>query len=309
MTSVENQFIEELDSRSTSISQQLNEAFDTPFIQENLHTLPPHHHNHHNNQDGRASWYLGTHPVNRASVRVRSSNQELVDLIRCAGLCNHATFEIESDNKPILQRKTTSDPSEGALLKFAHSHTSVPALRSKFPEVGCIPFSSASKWMLTIHKDKIGHRLIIKGAPERVLEKCSYHGNHEILTKEILSDIEEANAEVAEDGERVLAFAERLLPDIPHGCEFITDEVEGVNFPISEFRFIGMLSLEDPPIDEVPPAVSSCHEAGIQVIMVTGDHPLTARSIADQVNILNLMKIKNLHHYMIQNIIPINIFK
>lgn len=73
--------------------------------------------------------------------------------------------------------------------------------------------------------------------------------------------------------ERVLAFAERLLPDIPHGCEFITDEVDGINFPISEFRFIGMLSLEDPPRDEVPPAVSSCHEAGIKVIMVTGDHP------------------------------------
>lgn len=59
-------------------------------------------HNNHNNQDGRPSWYLGTHPVNRVSGRVRSSNQELVDLIRCAGLPNHATFEIESDNKPIL---------------------------------------------------------------------------------------------------------------------------------------------------------------------------------------------------------------
>jgi sodium/potassium-transporting ATPase subunit alpha len=234
----------------------------------------------------RGSWSLGTHPINRVSNRVRSSNQELVDLIRCAGLCNHATFEPGEETKPILQRKTTSDPSEGALLKFAHSHGSVHALREKFPEVACIPFSSVTKWMLTIHKEKVGYRLIIKGAPERVLEKCSYHGNHEPITPEIISDIEEANAEVAENGERVLAFAERLVPDIPHGFEFITDEADGINFPITDFRFVGMLSLEDPPRPEVPPAVQSCHEAGIQVIMVTGDHPLTARSIAGQVNIL-----------------------
>ena len=234
----------------------------------------------------RVSWSLGTHPINRVSNRVRSSNQELVDLIRCAGLCNHATFEAGEETKPILKRHTTSDPSEGALLKFAHSHGSVYTLRERYPEVACVPFSSVTKWMLTIHKEKVGFRLILKGAPERVLEKCTFHGNHEPITPDILSDIEEANAEVAENGERVLAFAERLLPDLPHDYEFITDEADGFNFPLSEFRFVGMLSLEDPPRPEVPPAVQSCHEAGIQVIMVTGDHPLTARSIAGQVNIL-----------------------
>jgi len=232
------------------------------------------------------SWMIGLHPVNRATGKVRRANEDLVNLIRAAGLCNHAVFEEGENDKPILNRKTTSDPSEGALLKFAHSHTSVYEMRRRYPEVACVPFSSATKWMATIHEERVGHRLIIKGAPERVLEKCSYHGNHEELTPSILSDIEDANAEVAENGERVLAFAELLLPDIPHGYEFVTDESDGFNFPITGLRFVGMLSLEDPPRDEVPTAVGNCHEAGIQVIMVTGDHPLTARSIAGQVGIL-----------------------
>lgn len=234
----------------------------------------------------KESWAIGMHPVNRATGRVRRANEDLVSLIRAAGLCNHSVFEEGENEKPILQRKTTSDPTEGALLKFAHSHTSVYELRRRYPEVACVPFSSVTKWMATIHEERVGHRLIIKGAPEKVLERCSFHGAGEPITPEILSDIEDANAEVAENGERVLAFAELLLPDIPHGFEFQTDEGDGFNFPCDGLRFVGMASIEDPPRDEVPPAVACCHEAGIQVIMVTGDHALTARSIAGQVGIL-----------------------
>lgn len=233
---------------------------------------------------------VGMHAVNKATGKVRSANSDLVNLVQCAGLCNHAEFHPEDTAKAILQRRTSSDPSEGALLKFAHSHASVYDLRTNFKEVGCIPFSSATKWMATIHEVQAGgHRVIIKGAPERVLERCGVHGAGEPITPEIIKDIEEANAEVAENGERVLAFAEILLPDVPHGFAFQTDAQEdgGLNFPVEGLRFVGMLSLEDPPRDEVPPAVACCHEAGIAVIMVTGDHPLTARSIAGQVGILN----------------------
>ena len=233
---------------------------------------------------------VGMHAVNRATGKVRATNQDLIDLVQCAGLCNHAEFHPEDTGKPILNRRTSSDPSEGALLKFAHSHTSVYELRKNFKEVGCIPFSSATKWMATIHEVQAGgHRVIIKGAPERILERCAVHGANEPITPEIIADIEDANAEVAENGERVLAFAEFLLPDVPHGFAFQTDaqEGDGLNFPVEGFRFVGMLSLEDPPRDEVPSAVGCCHEAGITVIMVTGDHPLTARSIAGQVGILN----------------------
>lgn len=240
--------------------------------------------------DTSTEYQVGMHAVNRATGKVRSTNQSLIDLIQCAGLCNHAEFNPEDSKKPILNRRTTSDPSEGALVKFCHSHTSVYELRQNFKEVACIPFSSSTKWMATVHEVHAGgHRVIIKGAPERVLERCSTHGAGEPLTPDIIQDIEDANAEVAENGERVLAFAEILLPDVPHGFKFNSDATEGdgINFPVEGLRFVGMLSLEDPPRDEVPPAVGCCHEAGITVIMVTGDHPLTARSIAGQVGILN----------------------
>jgi sodium/potassium-transporting ATPase subunit alpha len=285
----ERRSVDDLDAVTHAINQEVTSA-----LSEELQTSLQNQTNHHD----RGSWSLGTHPINRGTNRVRNSNQELIDLIRCAGLCNHSTFELGQESKPILQRVTTSDPSEGALLKFAHSHYSIYSLREQHPEVACIPFSSVTKWMLTIHREKAsggggggggGFRFIMKGAPERVLERCSSHGtgtSHELLTKDILADIEEANAEVAENGERVLAFAEYLMPDLPHDYQFVTDEADGINFPITGYRFVGMLSLEDPPREEVPKAVTSCHEAGIQVIMVTGDHPLTARSIAGQVNIL-----------------------
>jgi len=82
-----------------------------------------------------------------------------------------------------------------------------------------------------------------------------------------------------------LAFGQLML-DLPHDFEFDTDDIHNLNFPCENLRFIGLLSLEDPPRDEVPLAVSHCHDAGIRVVMVTGDHPLTARSIAGQVGIL-----------------------
>lgn len=231
------------------------------------------------------SWMTGIHPVSRTTGRIRKTNKDFQDLIKIAALCNHAEF-IERE-KPILLRSTNGDASESALLKFAHSHRSVDDLRHMYPEVACVPFNSANKWMATIHKNPVGgFILLIKGAPERVLDRCSFHGDNEPLTPEVREDINEANTEVAENGERVLAFAELQLPDYPNDYVFETDDIKKLNFPVTGLRFVGMLSLEDPPRDEVPQAVAHCHEAGIRVVMVTGDHPLTARSIAGQVGIL-----------------------
>jgi sodium/potassium-transporting ATPase subunit alpha len=234
-------------------------------------------------------WQTGIHPVAKdgsMSNRMKNSS-EMYTLLDCGALCNHALFAPGQKELPIYKRSTTSDPSEGAILRFCHSYISVYELREAHPEVACIPFTSQAKWMATIHKETKGHRIIIKGAPERVLERCSTHGDdNSPLTDEIREDIEEANKEVAENGERVMAFAEMWLPDIPHGFEFNTDDAESYNFPVTGLRFAGVMSMEDPPRLEVPAAVQSCHDAGIKVVMVTGDHPLTARNIATQVGII-----------------------
>ena len=238
-------------------------------------------------------WQTGIHPISAEGTigsRAKTSS-ELDELLLCGALCNHALFAPGEKEKEITKRKTTSDPSEGAILKFCHSYLSVYEIRDKYKEVACIPFNSAAKWMATIHVAEKGHKIIIKGAPERVMERCSTHGvKRESLTEEIRNDIDEASREVAENGERVMAFAELDIPDVPHGFEFNTEEPESYNFPVTGFRFIGILSMEDPPRHEVPGAVQCCHEAGVQVVMVTGDHPLTARNIAAQVGI-----VRNIH--------------
>lgn len=238
---------------------------------------------------GGSDWQTGIHPVTAGTtVGQRAQNSmEFDNLLECGALCNHALFSPGEASKPIEKRGTTSDPSEGAILKFCHSYISVYDVREAHPEVACVPFSSAAKWMAVIVKEEKGHRVIVKGAPERIMERCSTHGKEsQPLTEEIRNDIDEAIKEVAENGERAMAFGEMWLPDIAHGFEFDTDGEDSYNFPVKGMRFVGILAMEDPPRPEVPDAVRRCHEAGIKVVMVTGDHPLTARNIAAQVEII-----------------------
>lgn len=96
---------------------------------------------------------------------------------------------------------------------------------------------------------------------------------------------EQANASFGKNGERVLGFAKYHLPKdkYPKGFKF---NYENTNFDFNNQTFVGVLSLSDPPRDSVPFAVLKCRSAGIKVVMVTGDQPVTAASIAKQCNII-----------------------
>lgn len=225
------------------------------------------------------------------------SNPKYVDcqkhLIEVAGLCNHATFQQGQKDTDILHRKTKGDASESALLKFSHSNAHVETLRDDYPEVGCVAFNSTNKFMVTIHKipSSPDYRVCIKGAPERVMERCSTATDPTTngptpFTDALKKKVTESNYSLAGNGERVLAFGEQILKGLPADYVFDTDDITATNFPLDGFRFIGMLALEDPHRPEVPGAVINCHNASIRVIMVTGDHPLTARSIASKINIV-----------------------
>ena len=87
-------------------------------------------------------------------------------------------------------------------------------------------------------------------------------------------------------GERVLGFADLYLSgnSFPESFQF---DIENPNFPMENLRFVGLVSLIDPPRPEVPDAVEKCRSAGIRVVMVTGDHPITARAIARSVGIIS----------------------
>lgn len=129
----------------------------------------------------------------------------------------------------------------------------------------------------------------MKGAPERILDRCStifIGGKEKVLDEEMREAFNNAYLELGGLGERVLGFCDMLLPSDRFPKNFMFD-VDEPNFPLSGMRFVGLMSMIDPPRAAVPDAVTKCRSAGIKVIMVTGDHPITAKAIAKSVGIIS----------------------
>ena len=216
-------------------------------------------------------------------------------LSRVAALCNRAEFKPGQDSIPILKREVNGDASEAALLKCCElSIGQVMQYRSKHKKVCEVPFNSTNKYQVSIHEredktDDSFHLLVMKGAPERILERCStilVNGEVKDMTEEWKESFNNAYLELGGLGERVLGFCDFDLPTekFPQGFPFDGDEI---NFPIDGLRFCGLMSMIDPPRAAVPDAVAKCRSAGIKVIMVTGDHPITAKAIAKSVGIIS----------------------
>ena len=106
------------------------------------------------------------------------------------------------------------------------------------------------------------------------------------ITAESKQAFNDAYLELGGLGERVLGFCDYDLPSdrFPLGFQFDADDV---NFPLTGLRFVGLMSMIDPPRAAVPDAVAKCRSAGIKVIMITGDHPITAKAIAKSVGIIS----------------------
>merc|ERR1712242_92194 len=201
-------------------------------------------------------------------------------LERVATLCNRAEVK--------------GDASEAAILKCTElTKGNVMEYRAKNKKVCEIPFNSTNKFQVSIHEteDKNDNRylLVMKGAPERIVDRCStivVDGREMPLSEEWKNSFETAYMELGGLGERVLGFCDFMLPadKYPVGYPFDADDV---NFPVDGLRFVGLMSMIDPPRAAVPDAVLKCRSAGIKVIMVTGDHPITAKAIASSVGIIS----------------------
>merc|ERR1711981_1479049 len=215
-------------------------------------------------------------------------------LERVACLCNRAEFKGGQSDVSILKREVNGDASEAAILKCTElSKGNVMDYRARNKKVCEIPFNSTNKFQVSIHEqeDKSDTRylLVMKGAPERILQRCSsiiIDGTERPMTQEWKDAFESAYMELGGLGERVLGFCDFLLPEdkYPKGYPFDPDEE---NFPLDGLRFVGLMSMIDPPRAAVPDAVVKCRSAGIKVIMVTGDHPITAKAIARSVGIIS----------------------
>ncbi|CAN2388096.1 potassium:proton exchanging ATPase activity [Pristimantis euphronides] len=215
-------------------------------------------------------------------------------LCKIATLCNRAEFKAGQEDVPIMKKFVVGDASETALLKFSEVLTGkVMNIRNENRKVCEIPFNSSNKFQLSIHEtdDPQDQRLLLvmKGAPERILERCStiMMGGKEFPLDESMKDsFQTAYMQLGGLGERVLGFCHFYLSveEYPSSYEF---DIESMNFPTSNLCFVGLLSMIDPPRSTVPDAVAKCRSAGIKVIMVTGDHPITAKAIAKSVGIIS----------------------
>uniref|UniRef100_A0A3Q4GI80 Sodium/potassium-transporting ATPase subunit alpha n=1 Tax=Neolamprologus brichardi TaxID=32507 RepID=A0A3Q4GI80_NEOBR len=231
---------------------------------------------------------------NQSGTSFDRSSATWANLSRIAGLCNRAVFLADQSNVPILKRDVAGDASEAALLKCIELCCgSVSEMREKYHKIAEIPFNSTNKYQLSIHKNttpgETKHLLVMKGAPERILDRCSsivLQGKEQALDDEMKDAFQNAYVELGGLGERVLGFCHCHLPDdqFPEGFAFDTDEV---NFPTENLCFVGLMAMIDPPRAAVPDAVGKCRSAGIKVIMVTGDHPITAKAIAKGVGIIS----------------------
>merc|ERR1711931_361608 len=215
-------------------------------------------------------------------------------LERVACLCNRAEFKSGQEGVSILKKEVNGDASEAAILKCTElSKGNVMDYRKRNKKVCEIPFNSSNKFQVSIHEteDPQDNRylLVMKGAPERILDRCTsivVDGQERPLNDEWKDAFNTAYMELGGLGERVLGFCDFMLPadKYPVGYPFDADDV---NFPVDGLRFVGLMSMIDPPRAAVPDAVAKCRSAGIKVIMVTGDHPITAKAIAKSVGIIS----------------------
>jgi len=200
-------------------------------------------------------------------------------LLKIDALCNNASLRRNDQNNTW---EIFGDPTEGALIVVAaKAGFEKETLEKTYPRISEIPFTSERKRMTTIHKAPDGEiYAFMKGAPEIVLEKCTYileGGEERKLTEEKKKKILEVNEQLAGNALRVLAMAYRRLP--PSTEKYTADSIE------REMVFVGLQGMIDPPREEAIEANKKCQKAGIKTVMITGDHKLTAVAVAREVGI------------------------
>jgi Ca2+-transporting ATPase len=206
--------------------------------------------------------------------KIEKSEPAFQHLKLIGALCNNVT-QNKSDEKTAL----LGDPIEIALVQLANaSGETAEAMRQQYERTGEMPFSSESKMMGTLHKKDGGYFAAAKGSVEQLLEKCSNiqsGDNIRALTTEDRDKILIASEKMSADGMRVLAFGYR------NEAEINKDDF------VKELIYTGMIGFLDPPRMDIKKAILTCRKAGIKIVMITGDHPLTALNIAKKVGLVD----------------------
>ena len=219
---------------------------------------------------------------NNGKVIIPQQYPALLECLKAGLLCNDARLIAETDTWRI-----EGDPTEGALLVSAHKaglhHASVS---NDHPRLDAIPFESQHQFMATLHHNRAqdARHVYLKGSLESLLARCDNAFDSQMqpiaLDKSLLLRRLE---DMATQGLRVLAFARADHDDdaVQH------DEV------CDGLTFLGLQAMIDPPRPEAAASIAACYQAGIQVKMITGDHPITAQAIARQLGMQHAERVIN----------------
>ncbi|MBN1962843.1 MAG: cation-translocating P-type ATPase [Deltaproteobacteria bacterium] len=234
--------------------------------------------------------------ANKKTSTLINDEPSLALLLMSGSLCNDATLQIDR-GRPGHYR-AVGDPTEGALvIAAAHFNLLRDQLDLDFPRINEAPFDSERKRMSTMHSivnpsawfstNTLNHNskfvVFTKGAVDSLLTVCShvlYENQVVHLDDAWRNKITATNNELARDGIRVLGIAYRLAANEESDKKLTATQLE------RNLIFIGLVGMLDPPRSEVKQAVATCQSAGIRPVMITGDHPVTARRIAADLNIL-----------------------
>jgi Ca2+-transporting ATPase len=211
----------------------------------------------------------------------RAERPHIVSLFEVSAFCNNAKLNPPSDRIP--RWTVLGDPTDGAFAVFAgKGDFNVSEALARNPRIGLIPFDSKRRLMTSIHRDMNGKtRAYSKGAPRELIPKCFrifLDNEYKPLDDTMRRMLEEQIEAFASKGFRVLGMASRELPEDIE--QFDSEIVE------KDLTFLGLAALFDPPRPLIQKAVSEARSAGIQVVMVTGDHEVTAEAIAKRVGIV-----------------------
>ncbi|MCC0684479.1 cation-translocating P-type ATPase [Clostridioides sp. ZZV14-6345] len=210
------------------------------------------------------------------SIDTASEKHPLVykETVYAGALCNDACINPDKTDEIL------GDPTEGALIFMANKFgIDQDALEEKYPRLFEQPFDSNRKCMTTVHN--IDEKIIAytKGAVDEILDLCTKiltSKGERNITELDKKNIHELCLTMSKDALRVLGFAKREISSIPK------EDNKNIEYDLT---FIGMVGMIDPPRTEVIDAVSTCKEAGIRTIMITGDHKVTATTIAHELGI------------------------
>jgi sodium/potassium-transporting ATPase subunit alpha len=225
----------------------------------------------------------------KATYQIQRTTQELpyVDLMLIAAVNNSAKYDA-TDRSAVI-----GDASEAALLRFCDRFGVTDFFRQSYSVVFTVPFSSSTKFSAVVCEHPSfpdQHIILLKGAPEIVLEKCASYLDHDqavSIDDRFRSKQKRAYERIASEGQRVLGFIRQIVPARdPSDYDIET-------FPKTGYQFVGMTGLTDPPKPGVPDCILALHEAEVRVFMVTGDHPFTAEAIGRQVNLITGPTVKD----------------